>query len=123
MSRTCSGVSAEEKQIERNKRRCLRAISNKRQGHRFGPDLFVAGHGRAAVEADDHRPFAFFFDAAQRILNQLLVEKAAVKILAQERMMQAQHLVRQQAMQRVALLDFQEFFVRPLENFLAQRLG
>ena len=29
MSRTCSGVSADEKQIERNKRRCLRAISNK----------------------------------------------------------------------------------------------
>ena len=36
------------------------------------------------------------FDAAQRVLNQLLIEKSPVKVLAQERVVQAQHLVRQQ---------------------------
>jgi len=38
-------------------------------------------------------------------------------------MVQAQHLVRQQAMEGVALLDFEQLSAGALEDFFAQRPG
>ena len=49
-----------------------------RQAHSLRPDLLIAGHRRAAVEADDHRTFALLFDAALACLREARFKKGDI---------------------------------------------
>ncbi len=94
-----------------------------RQRHGLRPDFFVARHGGAAVQADDHGSFALLFDASKGILEQFLVKEAAVEVFAQDRVVQGQEFVGKEPVKRVASLDLQDFLARSLEDLFAQRHG
>ena len=60
-----SGVSADEKQIERKRRRWRRAISSSVRVTAFDQISLSPAIDERAVEADDHRPAAALVGAAQ----------------------------------------------------------
>ena len=94
-----------------------------RQRDRLGPQLLVPGHGRAAVQAHHHGPLAFFLHAPESVLQDLVLQQAALKVPMQQRVAQRHQLLRQQALQGASLLHRVKLLVGPLEGALAQRQG
>src|SRR5262249_4030708 len=87
------------------------------------PDLLVACHRGAGVEADDHRPAAALVVAAQTVLQERALDVASLPVAAKRGMTERQQLLRQHARDVAPGLDLVHLLGRPLEERMAKREG